>query len=67
VAALVELNSSGSEAAQRKEVMGRYDDEMIQRGAKAVQESLAEARKSFDLETVSKMLMATKGHGKSES
>jgi hypothetical protein len=51
----------------RQATLAKYDDEMIGRGAKAVQESLAEAKKSFDIETVKKMLMATRGHGKSES
>lgn len=51
----------------REEVLTNYDNEMIRRGARAVQESLAEARKSFDLDTVKKMLMATRGHAKSES
>lgn len=45
--------------------MAKYEEEMIRRGGKAVQESLAEAKKSFDLETVKKMLMVTQGHGKS--
>ncbi|KHO01583.1 Aromatic-ring hydroxylase-like protein [Metarhizium album ARSEF 1941] len=67
VKALTGLKTLSSNNARREAVMASYDDEMIRRGAKAVQESLAEARKSFDLDTVKKMLMATRGHAKSES
>lgn len=45
--------------------MAAFDTEMIARGAKAVNESLQEARKSLDVETVKKMQMATQGHGRS--
>jgi hypothetical protein len=45
--------------------MTAYDTEMIERTSKAVKQSLQEAELSMNLETVSKMLMAQKGHGKS--
>ncbi|OAA53862.1 Monooxygenase, FAD-binding protein [Cordyceps fumosorosea ARSEF 2679] len=50
--------------AGRAEVMGAYDDEVVKRGAEAVQQSLCEAEKSLDIGTVKQMLMATKGHGR---
>lgn len=65
VTALTEINKSSSDFVLREKLMAKYEDEMIRRGGKAVQESLAEAKKSFDLETVKKMLMVTQGHGKS--
>lgn len=40
----------------------KYDAEMIDRGSKAVQQSLEEAEKSLDPEKIEHMLMATKGH-----
>jgi hypothetical protein len=65
VNALIQLRSSGSVAASRDVIFEAYDSEMVERGAKAVQQSLIEAEKSLDLETVKKMLMMTQGHGKS--
>ncbi|KAJ6446716.1 peptidyl-prolyl cis/trans isomerase [Purpureocillium lavendulum] len=52
----------GADAAK---VMQELDDEVVARGAKAVQQSLQEAEKSLDLETIRKMLMVTQGHGRS--
>jgi len=37
---------------------------MVQRGAQAVRESVEEAAKAFNLDTVADMLMVRKGHGK---
>ena len=51
--------------ADAEKVMQDYDDEVVERGANAVRQSLQEAEKSFDLETIGKMLMVTKGHGRS--
>jgi hypothetical protein len=49
----------------RGRVMAAFDMEMVERGAKAVNESLQEATKSLNPETVGKMHMATRGHGRS--
>lgn len=48
----------------REELMRAHDNEVIKRGAIAVKQSLLEAEKSMDIETVKNMLMVTKGHGK---
>ena len=65
VDSLVQLREAGWDAEARARLIGDYDSEMIERGAKAVQQSLQEAEKSLDLETIGKMLMVTKGHGAS--
>jgi ABC-type arginine transport system permease subunit len=65
VNALIQLRSPGGDAASREMIFGAYDSEMIERGAKAVQQSLMEAEKSLDLEKVKEMLIMTRGHGKS--
>ncbi|KAM3558256.1 hypothetical protein ARSEF4850_004685 [Beauveria asiatica] len=57
-------NVGAGNKASRVDVMGAYDDEVVQRGATAVEQSLCEAEKSLDIKTVKQMLMATKGHGK---
>ncbi|CAK7233866.1 hypothetical protein SBRCBS47491_008756 [Sporothrix bragantina] len=57
-------NANWDEAARRRE-FAAYDAEMIERGAKAVTQSVQEAALSFDVEKVSKMLMAKQGHGRS--
>ncbi|KND93465.1 hypothetical protein TOPH_01954 [Tolypocladium ophioglossoides CBS 100239] len=61
---LVKLRDAGATVDADK-VMQDYDDEVVERGAKAVRQSLLEAEKSFDLETIQKMLMVTQGHGRS--
>jgi len=63
VQALLQLSECADPAAREK-VMSAFDAELIERGAKAVEQSLQEAERSFNIETVGKMLMATKGHGK---
>lgn len=60
----MQLHSPTGDGASREKIIGAYDIEMIKRGGKAVQQSLSEAEKSFDVEMVKRMLMATKGHGK---
>lgn len=65
VNALIQLRSSSSDVASREMIFSAYDSEMIERGAKAVQQSLAEAEKSLDLAKVKEMLMMTQGHSKS--
>ncbi|GJN77154.1 hypothetical protein PLIIFM63780_000643 [Purpureocillium lilacinum] len=62
VDSLVQVRGGGADAAK---AMQNFDDEVVARGAKAVQQSLQEAEKSFDLETIRKMLMVTQGHGRS--
>lgn len=52
-------------AGTRGQTISAYDADMIERGAKAVQQSLQEAEFSMDLKTVNNMLMAKKGHGQS--
>jgi len=52
-------------AGGRAEAVSAYDADMIERGAKAVQQSLQEAEFSMNPETVHKMLMARQGHGRS--
>lgn len=54
---------NGDAVAARAKIIGDYEAEMIDRGAKAVQSSLDEGSMSLDVETVKKMVMATKGHG----
>ena len=61
VDALVKVHSTGRPRAQ---ILDAYDQEMIARGGKAVEQSLSEAEKSLDMEAVKTMLMATKGHGR---
>ncbi|KAJ9156099.1 Transient receptor potential cation channel subfamily M member 4 [Pleurostoma richardsiae] len=63
--ALLKLRNSGGGATLREEAITAYDTEMIERGGKAVTQSLREAENSIDLETVGKMLMARQGHGRS--
>lgn len=65
VNALIQLHSSGNDAASRKMIFKAYDSEMIERGATAVQQSLVEAENSLDLDNIKKMLMMRQGHGKS--
>ncbi|UNI13940.1 hypothetical protein JDV02_000627 [Purpureocillium takamizusanense] len=62
VDSLVQVRGGGAKAAK---AMQDFDDEVVARGAKAVRQSLQEAEKSFDLETIRKMLMVTQGHGRS--
>jgi len=64
VDALLEIHSSGEDPAARKRIMMAYDAEMVSRGAEGVLQSVLEAEKAFDQETVKKMLMVTKGHGR---
>lgn len=63
--ALIQLESPASDDASRENILAAYDSEMIERGAKAVQQSLAEAENSLELEKVKQMLMMRQGHGKS--
>jgi 2-polyprenyl-6-methoxyphenol hydroxylase-like FAD-dependent oxidoreductase len=53
----------GAGAGTRALAVSAYDADMMERGAKAVKQSLQEAKLSMDPETVSKMLMARQGHG----
>jgi 2-polyprenyl-6-methoxyphenol hydroxylase-like FAD-dependent oxidoreductase len=53
------------EALKKGEGIEAYNAEMVERGAKAVAQSLQEAELSMDLEGVRRMMMARQGHGKS--
>jgi hypothetical protein len=53
------------EVSDRQGIMSAFDSEMIERTGKAVKQSLQEAEYSMNIETVSRMLMATHGHGRS--
>jgi 2-polyprenyl-6-methoxyphenol hydroxylase-like FAD-dependent oxidoreductase len=57
--ALLEIRDEGAPAS---EVITEYDKDMVERGAKAVQQSIKEAELSMDLKTVNQMLMVRKGH-----
>ncbi|KAH6856168.1 hypothetical protein B0I37DRAFT_301586 [Chaetomium sp. MPI-CAGE-AT-0009] len=59
--ALVKVRE-GAEA--RELAISAYDADMIERGAKAVQQSVQEAEFSMDPKTVDQMLMARQGHGR---
>lgn len=52
-------------AGVKEQAIAAYDADMIERGAKAVRQSLQEAEFSMDPKTVNKMLMAREGHGRS--
>ncbi|KAJ6790325.1 hypothetical protein PWT90_06402 [Aphanocladium album] len=64
VNALLQLHTAEGDNVTREDVMSAYDDEVVKRGADAVEQSLCEAEKSLDIDTVKQMLMATRGHGK---
>ncbi|EPE06651.1 fad-binding domain containing protein [Ophiostoma piceae UAMH 11346] len=65
VKALVSIRAAGWSAEARRATMAAYDAEMVERGGKAVAQSVQEAALSFDVEKVQKMLMARQGHGRS--
>ncbi|KAK4450213.1 hypothetical protein QBC34DRAFT_77606 [Podospora aff. communis PSN243] len=62
VDALIKIRDAGE---TKEAVFAAYNEEMVERGAKAVVQSLKEAELSMDLESVNKMLMVRQGHGKS--
>ncbi len=64
VNALLQLHADAGNNLLRADVMDAFDDEVVKRGANAVEQSLCEAEKSLDINTVKQMLMATRGHGK---
>lgn len=61
VKALVSIRDEG---ANRGDAIKAYTDDVIERGSKAVTQSLREADLSMDLESVGKMMMAKQGHAK---
>ncbi|ERS97375.1 hypothetical protein HMPREF1624_06707 [Sporothrix schenckii ATCC 58251] len=65
IKALVATRDANWDAEMRRREIGAYNAEAIERGAKAVNQSVQEAALSFDVEKVSKMLMARQGHGRS--
>lgn len=48
----------------REEAIKAYTDDVVDRGAKAVTQSLKEAEMSMDLESIKNSIMAKQGHGK---
>ncbi|CAK7271604.1 hypothetical protein SEPCBS57363_004707 [Sporothrix epigloea] len=62
---LVGLRDAKWDAAARRRDIAAYNAEIVERGAKAVTQSVQEAALSFDVEKVSNMLMARQGHGRS--
>ncbi|KAK3388293.1 hypothetical protein B0T20DRAFT_457386 [Sordaria brevicollis] len=64
VQALLKVRDS---AADRKEVVGRYDEDMVERGSKAALQALREAELAelaMDETGVERMVMAREGHGR---
>jgi 2-polyprenyl-6-methoxyphenol hydroxylase-like FAD-dependent oxidoreductase len=51
-------------AGAREQAFAAYDADMVERGAKAVLQSLQEAEFSMEPKTVGQMLMARQGHGR---
>ncbi|KAJ0358587.1 hypothetical protein COL154_008980 [Colletotrichum chrysophilum] len=64
VKALILLRKTG-DTAMREETMTLYGADVVARGCTAVAQSLSEAEKAMNKDTVSKMLMVTQGHGRS--
>lgn len=62
---LVGLRDANWDPAVRRRDIAAYNAEIVERGAKAVTQSVQEAALSFDVEKVSNMLMARQGHGRS--
>lgn len=62
VQALLAVRDGGEE---RREVLGRYDADMVERGSKAAVQALEEAELAMDEKKVEKMLMVRRGHGRS--
>jgi hypothetical protein len=62
VEAVTKIRDS-DESIDKGKLISEMEMEMIDRGNKAVKQSLEEAAKALDSEMVSKMIMATKGHG----
>ncbi|CAK7268754.1 hypothetical protein SEPCBS119000_003224 [Sporothrix epigloea] len=65
VKALVAIRDANWDVDVRRREMAAYNAEIVERGAKAVTQSVQEAALSFDVEKVSTMLMARQGHGRS--
>jgi hypothetical protein len=60
VEALVKCRDSDLDAGETTRLITAYDEDMITRGALAVNQSLQEANKALKLDTVSQMIMSTK-------
>ncbi|KAK1750050.1 hypothetical protein QBC47DRAFT_310657 [Echria macrotheca] len=58
------LKSIRDDGVRREEAVRVYTDDVVERGAKAVTQSLREASLSMDLESVGKMMMAKQGHAR---
>jgi 2-polyprenyl-6-methoxyphenol hydroxylase-like FAD-dependent oxidoreductase len=61
VQALISVRDGKS---KREKAVHAYTAEVVERGAKAVRQSLSEAELSMDLESVQKMLLAKMGHAR---
>ncbi|EXF84972.1 hypothetical protein CFIO01_02185 [Colletotrichum fioriniae PJ7] len=53
------------EVINRKDIMGAYGADVVERGSVAVAQALKEAENSLNPDTVGNMLMVTQGHGRS--
>jgi len=62
VQALVSVRDGG---VDREEAIKAYTADVIERGAKAVNQSLSEAELSMDLESIGKTILAKQGHARS--
>ncbi|EFX02647.1 FAD-binding domain containing protein [Grosmannia clavigera kw1407] len=65
IKALVKIRDAGWAAGVRTSEFATYDDDLVTRGAAAVEQSVQEAELSFDKDSISKMRMVRKGHGRS--
>jgi 2-polyprenyl-6-methoxyphenol hydroxylase-like FAD-dependent oxidoreductase len=64
VEALLKVRQS-PDAKTRRQVMAAYSAEVLARGGKAVRDSVEEGEKAFDKDSIARMLMVRKGHGRS--
>lgn len=64
VNSLVQLREAGWESRTREKLISEYDRELIERGARAVKQSLSEADNSLGKGQIEDMLMATVGHSR---
>ncbi|CAK7238685.1 MAG: hypothetical protein STHCBS139747_000103 [Sporothrix thermara] len=65
VKAMVATRDANWDTDVRRREFATYNAEIVERGAKAVTQSVQEAALSFDVEKMTKMLMARLGHGRS--
>ncbi|KAK1996666.1 putative monooxygenase [Colletotrichum falcatum] len=58
---LTQLRDTDS-TAKRKDIMSAYGADVVERGSKAVAQSLKEAENALDINTIGQMLVVTEGH-----